>query len=125
YYLSIYLLAAIGTAEVGRTIAILGARDPERPGPAISAVTALGGLLVGLVVVGLPLRMLPLGSTNADGSYSFLGIQSSADSASFVRSWARWNYTGYEGKDAYPEYRAIVTTMAEVGEEHGCGRAFW
>ena len=30
----------------------------------------------------------------------------------FVRGWARWNYTGYEGKDAYPEYRDLVLTMA-------------
>jgi len=23
--------------------------------------------------------------------------------------WARWNYTGYQGKAAWPEYQAIVT----------------
>ena len=42
-----------------------------------------------------------------------------------MRSWARWNYTGYEGKAAYAEYRDLVNTMREVGEEHGCGRSFW
>ncbi len=37
YYLGLYLLAAVGVAEVGRTLAVLAARDPERPsvvGPA-------------------------------------------------------------------------------------------
>ena len=125
YYLSLYLLAAVGVAEVGRTLAVLAARDPERPGVVATAVTAVGGALACIVLVGLPLRTLPLGTTNADGTYSFFGLTNGADDQSFVRSWARWNYTGYVGKDAYPEYRDIVTTMAEVGEERGCGRAFW
>ena len=40
YYLGLYLLAAIGVAEVIRTVAILVARDPDRPsvvGPAVAA----------------------------------------------------------------------------------------
>ena len=58
---------------------------------------------------------------------------------SFVDSWAKWNYAGYEStcdasqgddcsngeKPYYPEYHAIVTTMAELGETNGCGRAMW
>ena len=43
----------------------------------------------------------------------------------FVTDWSRWNYSGYERKTAYPEYRGIVTTMAAVGREHGCGRSLW
>jgi len=45
--------------------------------------------------------------------------------ANEVSSWAEWNYTGYEGKPDYPEYRAVVELMAKVGREHGCGRAMW
>jgi hypothetical protein len=30
---------------------------------------------------------------------------------SFVDGWARWNYSGYEGKDAYPEYASLMETM--------------
>lgn len=125
YYLCVYLLAAVGVAEVGRTISVLAARDPERPGVVTTALTAVAGTLACLVVVGLPLRILPFGTTEADGSYTFLGLRNASGDESFVRSWARWNYTGYVGKDAYPEYRDIVLTMAEVGEERGCGRAFW
>ncbi len=125
YYLALYMLAAVGVSEMGRTIAVLAARDPERPSIVWPAVTAGVALLASLVLVGLPLRTLPFGSARADGSYSFLGLRNGVDDQSFVRSWARWNYTGYEGKDAYPEYRDLVRTMEQVGREHGCGRAFW
>ncbi|MGQ0830189.1 MAG: hypothetical protein ACT4OV_00750 [Microthrixaceae bacterium] len=125
YYLGLYLLAAIGVSELGRTIAVLAARDPERPGLLAPVATTVAAVLGSLVLVGMPLRSLPFGSTRADGSYSFLGLSSGVNDASFVRSWARWNYTGYVGKDAYAEYRALVTTMERVGREHGCGRSFW
>jgi hypothetical protein len=125
YYLALYLLAAVGVSESGRTVAVLAARDPERPSVVWSVVTAGAALLASLVLVGLPLRTLPFGSTRADGSYSFAGLTNGSGDQSFVRSWARWNYTGYVGKDAYAEYHDLVETMARVGEEHGCGRSFW
>ena len=125
YYLGLYFLAAIGVAEVCRTIAVLVAPDPDRPsviGPAIAAGTvALGAF----VFVALPLRSLPGGLQRADGSYSWLMLDNGINKQSFVRSWANWNYTGYEGKAAYAEYRDLVNTMREIGEEHGCGRSFW
>lgn len=125
YYLSLYLLAAVGISEVGRTVAALAARDPERPSIVWPAATAGVALLASLVVVGLPLRTLPFGTTRADDSYSFLGLVNPPDQKSFVRGWARWNYTGYEGKDAYGEYRDLILTMEDVGREHGCGRSMW
>jgi hypothetical protein len=125
YYLGLYLLAAVGVAEVGRTVAVLVARDAERPSVIGPAVTAAAGLLVALTLVSLPLRTLPGGETQADGSYRWMGLTNGINQESFVRSWAKWNYTGYEGKDAYGEYRALMTTMADVGAEHGCGRSFW
>ena len=125
YYLCLYLLAAVGVAEVGRTLAVLAARDPDRPSVVGPAVTAGVGLLVTLVLVGVPLRTLPGGSERADGSYSWLGLGNGVNEQSFVRSWARWNFTGYEGKDAYAEYRDLMVTMEQVGDEQGCGRSFW
>ncbi|HVM67528.1 MAG TPA: hypothetical protein VMU14_21830, partial [Acidimicrobiales bacterium] len=57
------------------------------------------------------------------------GIGGAAERASvnpsFVTSWADWNYSGYEEKAAYPEYRDVVDTMARVGKQYGCGRAMW
>jgi hypothetical protein len=40
-----------------------------------------------------------------------MGLTNGINQGSFVRSWARWNYTGYEGKDAYAEYRDLMLTM--------------
>ena len=57
------------------------------------------------------------------------GIGGAAERASvnptFVTSWADWNYSGYQEKPAYPEYKDIVDTMARVGKQYGCGRAMW
>ena len=40
-------------------------------------------------------------------------------------SWARYNFTGYEGKPHYPVYYDVVQTMAEIGRTNGCGRVTW
>jgi hypothetical protein len=57
------------------------------------------------------------------------GIGGAAERASvnpsFVTSWADWNYSGYQEKAAYPEYKDVVDTMARVGKQYGCGRAMW
>jgi hypothetical protein len=44
-----------------------------------------------------------------------------------VDGWARWNFTGYEGKNAYGEYYGVVQTMKQLGADstQGCGRALW
>jgi hypothetical protein len=38
-----------------------------------------------------------------------------------IASWARWNYTGYENKPAWPEYSEIFQTMGTLPP----GRALW
>jgi hypothetical protein len=38
-----------------------------------------------------------------------------------IQSWARWNYTGYENKPAWPEYKEIWQTMGALPP----GRALW
>src|SRR5207253_1338691 len=45
--------------------------------------------------------------------------------SSYVDDWAKWNYTGYERKAAYPEYKDIIDMMSSVGRTNGCGRAHW
>lgn len=44
---------------------------------------------------------------------------------SFVPSWIKWNYTGYEAKPGYAEYRKLMTTMQTIGKKYGCGPAMW
>ena len=38
-----------------------------------------------------------------------------------IEGWARWNYTGYEEKAAWPEYQSIMQVMGSLP----CGRALW
>ncbi len=41
--------------------------------------------------------------------------------------WTRYNFMGYEGRNAYGEYKALVDQMKALGDDttHGCGRAMW
>ncbi|HEX4901586.1 MAG TPA: hypothetical protein VFV42_02185 [Acidimicrobiales bacterium] len=140
WYLVVYWLAAIGTAEIARALAQVLAPDPERPRRAVTLLAApltllvLGGFLAG------QLRNAPGGATNPDGSYRLVksvgipGLLSvdvpealavDVSGRNFVTDWSRWNYSGYERKAAYPEYRGIVETMAELGRTNGCGRSLW
>ena len=64
--------------------------------------------------VGVGPVSVELGGTRADGSYHWLFL--STKDSSFVAVVGPWNFTGYEGKAAYPEYHDIVQTMGEVGE---------
>ncbi len=125
WMLGLFLLAGVAVGEVARTVAgyaTLRRRDDSFP---LGSMATLGALCAGLVVVGLPLRVLPFGDRNSDGSYDWLVFHVPATDRNVVSDWARWNYSGYERKAAYPEYHDLVATMTDVGQEHGCGRAMW
>ena len=140
WYLVVYFLAAIGVGEVTRALAQVLAPDPRRPRRLVTLVAApLVLLLVGGFLAG-QLRNVPGGSQNADGSYRLVrsigipglfsldvpdAVAVDIEGRNFVTDWSRWNYSGYERKEAYPEYRGIVSTMAEVGQTNGCGRSLW
>jgi hypothetical protein len=134
WYLSLYLLAALGVAELGRTVATLFAKDPDRPSRLATVTTAVLGAFIGITAIAMPLRAMPnsigigplkveLGGVSPSGSYDWLFLSTS--DSSFIPSWARWNFSGYEGKPAYPEYHDIVETMDNLGQTQGCGRAMW
>ncbi len=118
WILCVYLLAGVAVSEVAMLLGELHPRVGRhgtkvalaRPGRrAVATVTPLVALAAAAVVVVLPLV-----------SWAPRSI-----TASFVPDWVRWNYSGYERKPAYPEYHSLVTTMAQVGVSHGCGRAMW
>ncbi|HEX9969721.1 MAG TPA: hypothetical protein VGB03_06250 [Acidimicrobiales bacterium] len=126
WILSLYLLGGLAVAEVGRLLGRLWVEAPdtvegidaesyaerrERADRVAALATPLVGLLLALVLVGVPLGA------------SWLPFESS--SRSFIPDWVRWNYKGYEGKAAYPEYRDLMQTMGTVGRTEGCGRAMW
>lgn len=129
YYLCVYLLAALGVAEIVRALVDrLAGPHPARRRLALqlAPVVALG---VTLVYVGMGLRTLPFGHTDTQNHYHWLGLTVRQDN--FVDGWARWNFAGYEARTpnadggGYHEYHDLVMTMAAVGAQHGCGRAMW
>jgi len=130
-YLMRYLLMAIGVAEIGAQVFNMiknrGSHSPIR-WKAGTVTLASGGLAV-LLVFGFMFEVLPGGSTVTKGGEAVYawgpiakngpGYQALGD------SWAKYNFRGYEEKDDYPEYRNVVTTMGDLGETRGCGRAYW
>ena len=90
-----------------------------------------GFALLTAVAIGFRFQVLPFGSVqvNAAGEYNYVWgpLKTKSSNDGFVDGWARWNFTGYEGKSAYGEYYDIVQTMKALGEDPamGCGRALW
>jgi hypothetical protein len=87
--------------------------------------------LVSVLAIGFRFQELPFGKITVDSQgvsyYSWGPFQTRSGNDGFVDGWARWNFTGYEGKSAYGEYYGIVQTMKKLGADpaHGCGRALW
>lgn len=120
-HLVIYLSVGLGVALLVRWYASMFPEGWKVPVRATATALVLG---LALFFVALPLRALPFfGTTQQDGSYRWLFVETTE--SSYIPGWARWNFSGYEGKDAWPEYSGAVATMAELGETHGCGRAMW
>lgn len=125
----IVVLAAL-VRHVHRGVGRLG--SPGRwwrgSAPVVGAVAVVG-------IISMGLQVLPLGTkevqayTKADGTESSRWVYHwgpfTSNRRAFSSAWAKWNFKGYEGRDAYGEYRSIMTTMIEVGSAHGCGRAQW
>ena len=86
-------------------------------------VFLFAGLFVGLALMELVRRLrLHPGSTWAPAvlaSAVFLIV--SAVGIQKTPAWAQWNYTGYEGKPAYAEYRAVL----ELVDALPPGRIMW
>jgi uncharacterized membrane protein len=123
YYLSVYVVAAVGVAFVVRLGASLATGNLRRPNPEVLAVSVVAGAVAVFVAVAMPLRLMPFGQITDDGHYQWLVFTNRARSA--VPGWAEWNYSGYERKESYAEYRQVVVEMDRIGRDEGCGRAMW
>ena len=134
-YLLRYLLALIGVMEIWLFMkqSVWMQRHPGRI-PAAPRLTFFNAVLASctvfcLVVLGVRFQSLPfaeLKSTSSKTNYVWGPFKFPSNRA-FSDGWARWNFSGYEGKGAYREYHDIVQTMKTLGEDagHGCGRALW
>ena len=148
FYLLRYMLMMVGIYEVvvavarfanleftAARVARTGEEQVLAPSPRgrmnFNIATACAVSLICIGIIGFRYQELPFGSirTAQDGSqrYGIGPISVPASNDGFVDGWARWNFTGYEGKNAYGEYRTLVETMKQIGEDphYGCGRALW
>lgn len=126
-YLLRYLLMMVGIVEFGLMV-MRGTRIPaSTTATAMAAITGVAVLLIELMFF----RVMP-GATfathNGETVYRWGPISLTSTSTDALSDqWSRYNFTGYEGRPAYGEYRALVTAMAELGADpaNGCGRALW
>ena len=134
-YLLRYLLALIGVFDVAVFLrqSVFTQRNPGviPPAPRLPLFTAIvsAAAVFCLVVIGVRYQSLPgarIESTATKTSYVW-GPFKFPSSRAFSDGWARWNFSGYEGKGAYKEYHDIVQAMQTLGADpaHGCGRAVW
>jgi hypothetical protein len=142
WFLCIYLLAGWGIAATVSTGLDLWRRRQygERP-PAYQAPFSLSyedlpapdlqvrgpnwsvaGVVVPLVALVVALGVVVTPFVVSYSTMQRIGITPGPNQ---VTNWSAWNYSGYEGKAAYPEYRAVVQTMEHVGDTDGCGQAMW
>jgi hypothetical protein len=142
-----YLLAAIGAIElVSAIVRLIDLEDLaarlRRDGEVSSSVharhegrmfnartgTAIVGSLLVLITLGWRFQVLPFGNVSDEGQgaeYNWGPFEGPASSKGFVDGWARWNFSGYEGRSSYGEYHDLVQTMKNLGDSDGCGRALW
>lgn len=107
---------------------------PERPRkPRWSfAPAAVGGPIFGTLIacaIVIPSLAIPYGDNPIDlGGVSVAGIPIIPKihiEHDIATDWAAWNYTGYQGKPAWPEFSGLMSTMTDIGARYGCGRAMW
>jgi hypothetical protein len=136
WWLAIYLLAGWGIASLVTGVCDLVARyrasgsvgahvadgsSPDEvarrgaPWPVAAVVGPLVTLFVALAVVVTPFVF----------SLSTLQSIGITPGPNQVTNWSYDNFSGYEAKPAYPEYRAVIQTMEAVSRTHGCGQAMW
>ncbi|MGH9152490.1 MAG: hypothetical protein ACRD03_08855, partial [Acidimicrobiales bacterium] len=114
WFLCLYLLAGIALASLAWGAVWLAGGRRRAVDRVARIATPVGVAAVTLVFVALPLHLPALDR-----------FPVRVDDRSFVPAWARWNYSGYERKAAWPEHESVIDTMAEVGRSVGCGRAHW
>jgi hypothetical protein len=148
WFLCLYFLGGIAVSEtvsgaarwirrrqLKHWVALVGSRLPSgegdrwrpawrvsrfrRPTPSATPAGAVVGPLIALAaacLAVLPPLVLPA------SALTHVGVTVGANQPS---SWAEWNYSGYERKPDFPEYKAVVDMMANVGTRQGCGRTMW
>ena len=112
------LLPRILFLAAGTVAVILLAREENVPNPAVWAV---GIIIAGALMLSmLWLRPIDTRSFMALSAAGLLAFGSLAG-ITIMNGWARWNFSGYEGKTKWPEYEALMTTASSLEP----GRIHW
>ncbi len=117
-------LTVVGAAWMGlhAVVAVLLVRDDHLSTPWAGAYLFIAAA-VGVVVLAWLRRLSGRQAILAAGvgltSFFFLaaGLLGIAE----IVGWVRWNYTGYEGKEPWLEYKALMETVDDLPE----GRILW
>ena len=135
FYLARYLLMVIGALEV--ITWIVNAARAQLANRSLSTKESAGAFgVIGisiLLVFGWMYEALPFDGratvTTSEGEssvYAWGPFRKTPTAGRAVADgWTRYNWTGYEGRPAYPAYHDLVQTMDGIGETNGCGRALW
>ncbi len=125
YYVTAFVVVGVGVGLIVRGVAPKQVPHPPTwvgfTTVAVVAVACLGMML-------LSIRDLPGATVTTDAkgvtTYNWGPFHTKYDGP--VRDWVAWNFTGYQGKGAaWTELEGIRDTMAKIGQQDGCGRAFW
>jgi hypothetical protein len=103
WYLTTALLAAYAVGELGRTAFAAFGHESLNP-----IFTGIFGAIVAVVTVAVWLGVLPFVSFDFPRNP--------------VDGWAQWNYSGYQAKPGWPEFRRVVAMLERAAAVHGCGR---
>ena len=98
---------------------------PPTPPNVPALVAPIAVLVAAIAFVGAPLGLFQTGRIEMPGNLSIPFVKRVTTESNFVPAWARWNYSGYEKKPAWPELQEVRQTMARLGRDNGCGRAMW
>jgi len=146
FYLAVLFLAACGVAELANLLTraapgvgwalwkAVSTPEPE-PGelPAVDASAEAGPVLGPPEPRPFPDEYPPPPAARRWSAYSWIvsavvvaialggAMQYTHKTRSFLPAWIRWNYSGYEAKPAYAEFREVITTMDKLPP----GRALW
>jgi hypothetical protein len=80
-------------------------------------------LIAGLAILGVSFMFGPTVDTLnfLTASALVLLVLGAASSVTYVDGWARWNYEGYEAKEPWPEYEALMMELDRLPP----GRVMW
>ncbi len=97
---------------------VVASREPNIPRGVLWIAAVIGA--VGLAVSFLWSQRVDTRSFFASTGAGLL-VLGAAAGISFINGWARWNFTGYEGKPKWPEYEALMDTASTLT----AGRIQW